>query len=34
VAVSVVCWGIDAIASWGVIGVGIYVPGIVAIAIG
>jgi len=35
VAVGVVCWGIDAVASWGVIGVGIYVPGgVIAIAMG
>jgi len=34
VAVSAVCWGIDATAGWGVIGVGICVLGVVAIAIG
>jgi hypothetical protein len=34
VAVSAVYWGIDAIASWGVIGVGIYILGVIAIAIG
>jgi len=34
VVVSAVYWGIDATASWGVVGVGIYVLGIVAVAIG
>jgi len=34
VAVGAVCWGIDAIASWGVVGVGICVLGVIAIAIG
>ena len=34
VAVSAVCWGIDATASWGVVGVGICVPSVVAVAIG
>ena len=33
-AVGAVCWGIDVIAGWGVIGVGIYVLGVVAVAIG
>jgi len=34
VAVGAVCWGIDATASWGVVGVGICVLGVVAVAIG
>jgi len=34
VAVGAVCWSIDTTAGWGVIGVGIYVPGVVAVAIG
>jgi hypothetical protein len=34
VAVGAVCWGIDVIASWDVVGVGIYVLGVIAIAIG
>jgi len=34
VAVSTACWGIDVIAGWGVIGVGICIPGVVAVAIG
>jgi len=34
VAVGAVCWGINIIASWGVVGVGIYIPGVIAIAIG
>ena len=33
-AVSAVYWGIDIIASWGIIGVGICVLGVIAIAIG
>ena len=33
-AVGAACWGIDAAAGWGVIGVGICVPGVVAVAIG
>jgi len=34
VAVGAVYWGIDVTASWGVIGVGIYILGVVAVAIG
>jgi hypothetical protein len=34
VAVSAVYWGIDVIAGWGVIGVGIYILGVIVIAIG
>ena len=33
-AVGTVYWGIDATASWGIIGVGICVLGIIAVAIG
>jgi len=34
VAVSAAYWGIDITASWGIIGVGIYILSIIAIAIG
>jgi len=34
VAVGAVYWGVDIIANWGVMGVGIYILGIMAVAIG